>query len=776
MDALQRWLERRRASGLLAGFVVPAYVAAASLVVAAVIICAIWKGVEPGASDGCSLHVGAALSGSTDVFARDVAPGCAHLSLEEARDAILWDVPFAFVYSVTGTMLLWWLWPRAWRVARFRRARWAAFLPAIAGAFDLVEDGIVVAGLREGPSLVDSAARAAAVAGWWKWMLMVLALLATIASVCGAIGNRRIPRRPTRPPAPPGRGPVEDAVGVCLGGSGIRSTAFALGALRALHRHGLFRQARWVSAVAGGAYAATSVQVARTEPDDPNLLAYVSRNRRYLSTGRGGLPATIVMGALLASIDLAVLAAMVAVVAWPLGFLASTWAVQPGLQLDAQSVDAPLRLWLPGLGGLVAAIALWLVALFLWDPARKRVLGVASFFTAGGLFLLALLVGLPVATVETPPLVWAAIAAGGLAGWLLLRRLRVTKRFAGVPLALVPLSFGGWVAAGAGRDEGWSSWSIETHLLLAAGLCVFYFVSDVQSWSLFRLRHLRLRSTFATTRRRGERAAGAPAYSGVYPLSLAHEPDWPSYRDAPDPRLVVCAAARRGRGAVPFTFSDESSLVLRKPSRRGLHLGSVSAAAAMSGTPFAPRLGAWMPNPRYALPDRPMKRPRLGYLLKEVAGLHDADDPYVYVAGTWERLGLVELVRRRARWIVCVDGGDSFEALDESIALALAHCGAEIVIDVEPLRERDGRLPKTSAAVGVIRYHSCGGLGPDACETGLLFYGRATLAQDSPISGLSFSVRDGRLLGDDDFDNLVRLGESVGRRLALDYTAYTPPV
>lgn len=820
MEALQRWLARRRASGLLTGLVVPAYVGATSVLVVVVLLCAVWKGVEPGATGDCSLHVGAALSGVPEVFDEHVAPGCAHLTVADARAAILWDVPFVFVYGAAGTMLLWSLWPRAWRVARLRRQRWTAFIPAIAGVFDLVENSFVVAGLRDGPALTDFAARAASVAGWWKWTLVMLALAATVACVCGAIGNRYVPVAPRRRPPRREEVPVQDAVGICLSGGGIRSAGFGLGALRALERHDLFGRARWITAVSGGACAASSWLVGRTKPGDPDLLRYLGKNRRYLSTGRGGLSATFVTGALLIAFNLAVLAFVVALVSWPVGYLVSTWAVQPELRgfdygsVATQSLAVPSRLWLPGLAGVALAVALWFVSLLLWDPARRRVLRAAASFALGGLALIALLVGIPVAMTETPkawealhdnPLVGAGLAsllplAGLVAsvGWIVARpSARAGRRAGTVLLAVVAVLFGGRVATDAAYHEGWFAWSVPRYTLFVAAFLVFYFAANAQSWSLFRLYYLRLRSTFATTRDRARRASGAPGHGGVYPLSLRHEPDWAAYRGAPGPQLVVCAAARHNGDAVPFTFSDdEIALGLRPPRRWGPRLGSVSASVAMSGAGHPGlgstnallaalnlRLGTWMPNPRYELPDRPLKKPRLGYLLKEILGVYDPEDPYVYVTdgGQWENLGLVELVRRRARWILCVDSsGDSFTALEEAILTARLECGAEIVIDLDPLRPRDGRLPKTSTAAGVIRYHSCGGFGRDDCEVGLLLYGKATLAQDSPINSLSFSLRDparpqSRFLSEDEFMNLVRLGEWVGRRLALDYAAYTPP-
>jgi hypothetical protein len=199
-----------------------------------------------------------------------------------------------------------------------------------------------------------------------------------------------------------------------------------------------------------------------------------------------------------------------------------------------------------------------------------------------------------------------------------------------------------------------------------------------------------------------------------------------------------------------------------------------------------------MPNPRYVRPDaRPLKKTRVTYLLKEVFGVYDPDDPYVYVTdgGHWENLGLVELIRRRTRWIFCVDASgdpaDSFATLEEAIAMARAECGAEIDLDPQSLRRReDGRLPKTGVKTGVIRYHRCGGTGADDCPTGLLFYGKAMLAQDSPIHTLSYSLRDriypryptyDQFLSDDEYMNLVRLGWWIGRGLAFDFERFRPP-
>ncbi|HYP22481.1 MAG TPA: hypothetical protein VEV43_02810, partial [Actinomycetota bacterium] len=572
-------------------------------------------------------------------------------------------------------------------------------------------------------------------------------------------------------------------------------------------------------------------------PGTPDLFSYLRANRRYLSTGRGGLPATFLTGAALVAFNVAVLATIVCLLAWPVGRLAATWPVQPELRefaysrADAQSLAVPLRLWLPGLAGLVAAVASFVVSLVLWDPARKRTLAVAGFFTGGGTLLLAFLVGVPVAMTEVPktwaalpgdPVEGAGVVAGAVAillagavGWFLVRPFASkVARLGGVLLGLLAFLFAGRVATDAAFGLRSFAWSPSIYLAVAGGFAVFYALADAQSWSWFRLYWLRLRSTFATTQHASKRARHAPARDGVYPLSVGAEPSWPGYAGRPGPQLVVCAAAQTNRPGVSgipaesFTFSDAVDPGYLR-GLRARHLGTVSASVAMSGAAFTSamgrqslgttnallaalnvRLGVWMPNPRYRL-DRPLKRPRINYLLKELFGVYDPDDPYVYVTdgGHWENLGLVELVRRRAKWIFCLDASgdpaDSFATLQEAIVMARVECGAEIELDPEPLRRGPGgRLPRTAVKTAVIRYHDCGGTGGDDCDTGLLFYGKAMLAQDSPINTLSFSLRDrlypryptyDQFLRDDELMNLVRLGEWIGRGLALDYDRFRPP-
>jgi hypothetical protein len=152
--------------------------------------------------------------------------------------------------------------------------------------------------------------------------------------------------------------------------------------------------------------------------------------------------------------------------------------------------------------------------------------------------------------------------------------------------------------------------------------------------------------------------------------------------------------------------------------RRARHAqGTTSAAITVSGAAFASsmgrfgrqyptalfaafnlRLGVWLPNPRYLRNDPPkFPRPNLVHLLKELTGAWDLDDHHVYVSdgGHRENLGLVELLRERCSFIICIDAaGDtpgSFTTLRQ--AADLARIETRCTIDLGPINHIDTSKP-----------------------------------------------------------------------------------
>ncbi len=94
--------------------------------------------------------------------------------------------------------------------------------------------------------------------------------------------------------------------------------------------------------------------------------------------------------------------------------------------------------------------------------------------------------------------------------------------------------------------------------------------------------------------------------------------------------------------------------------------------------------------------------------------------------GHIENLGIFELLRRRCRFIIVIDGErDSemrFGGLVKLMLYARIDLGIEIKIDLDPLRKDDSGLSSKQWALGTIRYADG--------ETGHLLYVKSSLAGD----------------------------------------------
>lgn len=151
--------------------------------------------------------------------------------------------------------------------------------------------------------------------------------------------------------------PSEHRMGITVSGGGIRSAAFAFGALEALREHGLMRRARYVTSVSGGSYATSAFTAlnqsavppgpAGTAGEDGEPFATgsaelqgVRRNLRYLiSDGRviASAVARIVLGL---ALNLALIYALLFAVARPVGWLIGSPGIHPELRLDGSSVSS----------------------------------------------------------------------------------------------------------------------------------------------------------------------------------------------------------------------------------------------------------------------------------------------------------------------------------------------------------------------------------------------------------------------------------------------------
>lgn len=431
-------------------------------------------------------------------------------------------------------------------------------------------------------------------------------------------------------------------------------------------------------------------------------------------------------------------------------------------------------------------------------PILRRVIGLAAL---GALVVVVLsavgLLAVPWLVLRGPELrsdgmraVQFATGSAAVASVFAVLRRPVSKllpRLGGLAVAAFALALGAEVAArGATRAP---SADRTLYLWVAAVFAFVYLVADPDWWSLQPFYRGRLRHSFATRRD----AAGK-----VVEVDPRTEPPLEQFDHPGRPQLVVCAAMNVSRGDAPirvgvpaysFTFtpteitcsaptSDDGVVhTYRAPTswygqlfqRWDTPRLAVMTAVGMSGAAVSPamgrfnkgstrallalanvRLGMWMPNPRYASgapasfpagrrPGYP--RRRIGYLLKEVFGVHDPEDLYVYVTdgGHWENLGLLELLRRDCAEVFCFDasgsGPGSLATLAEATTLAAQELGVTVELDVEPLRAlRSGEGFETyvhrNVTAGIVRAAD-GGIG-------LLWYARAALTEDCPPRLLAY--------------------------------------
>ncbi|MFC6288232.1 hypothetical protein ACFP3Q_14240 [Nocardioides sp. GCM10027113] len=209
------------------------------------------------------------------------------------------------------------------------------------------------------------------------------------------------------------------------------------------------------------------------------------------------------------------------------------------------------------------------------------------------------------------------------------------------------------------------------------------------------------------------------------------------------------------------------------PAMGRFRIGPVSMVLAFLNV----RLGAWLPNPRYAAtiaaqeraradagrPPRPLPRPGLGYLFKEFLGWFDPSDLFVYVSdgGHWENTALVELLRTaHHREVVCVDAdagpGNLATSVSKAIDLAQLECAAQVVLNLDVLRaDRDpspGRdYSPRSVNLGLVRRFdgdptewtgSREDIEASAERIGLLWYTKPALTEDMPPQLLAYREVD----------------------------------
>jgi hypothetical protein len=200
------------------------------------------------------------------------------------------------------------------------------------------------------------------------------------------------------------------------------------------------------------------------------------------------------------------------------------------------------------------------------------------------------------------------------------------------------------------------------------------------------------------------------------------------------------------------------------------------------------RLNAWLRNPRKVTrKSKPsshsfFKRegPGLGYLVHEFRGTANEDLPFANISdgGHIENLGIYELLKRRCRYILAVDGesdpGMTFHALTNLQRLAYIDMGIHIDADLDELRLQITGLSRSHFRFCKIRYPT--GDKENPWEIGNLLYVKLSLTGnegeflkryrlDEPMFP-HHSTSD-QFFSETQFEAYRALGEHVGEKLFM---------
>ncbi len=164
------------------------------------------------------------------------------------------------------------------------------------------------------------------------------------------------------------------------------------------------------------------------------------------------------------------------------------------------------------------------------------------------------------------------------------------------------------------------------------------------------------------------------------------------------------------------------------------NMGTMKISAARALATLNLSLGYWLPNPSKV--KGATGKLRRGFLrLKEFWASMDENDSYVNLSdgGHIENLGLYELLRRRCKFIIAIDGecdrGRTCGALIKAQRKAAIDMGVKIDIDLRDLEIDVNNLSQCHFALGTIDYNPSD---QSNSEKGILLYIKSSLTGNEP--------------------------------------------
>jgi uncharacterized membrane protein YhdT len=200
------------------------------------------------------------------------------------------------------------------------------------------------------------------------------------------------------------------------------------------------------------------------------------------------------------------------------------------------------------------------------------------------------------------------------------------------------------------------------------------------------------------------------------------------------------------RRAASFTVSplhSGSDILGYRPSSEyggegGISLGTAVAISGAAASPnmgyhssppltfimtlFNARLGSWLGNPKQKQWRDGGPHSAFDSIIREAFGLTNESSPYIYLSdgGHFENLALYEMIRRRCRYIVVLDGGADPKYTYEDLGNALRKVRIDMKVPIEFVQPVPvpGQPPQGRCALAEIRYKEI----DPALENGYLVY------------------------------------------------------